>query len=162
MISAVAGGAPTWVYFLLAALVALGIRRLKTREMPLAVALIPVAVFFVWSVIGAVNFASNGGLAIAGLAWFGGAAVGAASVAAWPDPRATRLAGGRIRLPGSWLPLAMYLTIFSARFVCGAWAAIVPEQAVVATAVGVAISAAMTMRLAASALAWRSIAISAS
>ncbi len=161
MIGAIATGAPGWVYILLAALIALGVRRLKTREMPLAVALIPVAAFFVWSIVGAANFAATSGWAIAATAWFGGAAMGATSAVLFSDPRATRLAGGRIRLPGSWLPLALYMTVFVARFACGAWAAIVPAQAEVAIAVGVAISAAMTMRLAVCALAWRSAASSA-
>jgi hypothetical protein len=155
MIGAIAGGAPTWVYGLLAVLAALGIRRLKTREVPLAVAYIPVVAFSAWSVIGAVTFAARAGGGLATLAWLGGALLGAATSYLWPDPKATRLEAGRIRLPGSWLPLILYLSVFIVRFACGAWAAIVPAQATLAIATGVAVSATMTMRLAVGTLSWR-------
>lgn len=152
---AIAGGAPTWVYVLLAALVALGIRRLRTREVPVVVALIPSAAFLIWSLLGARTFAHGVGIEIAGLAWVGGVAIGAASAVVAPEPRATLLPGGRVRQPGSWLPLVLYLTVFVVRFACGAWAAIRPEQAVTATAIGVAVGAAMTGRLVAGVLRWQ-------
>jgi hypothetical protein len=156
MAGAIVGGAPTWVYGLLAVLIALGVRRLKTREVPIAVALIPVFAFGIWSLFGLAGFAGQAGYPIALGAWLAGAILGGLSARALPDPRAVRLPANRIRLPGSWLPLALYMTVFIARFACGAWAAINPVQATLATAIGVAISAAMTLRLAVSAWSWRS------
>jgi hypothetical protein len=148
------GGAPIWVYVLLAGLIALGIRRLKPREVPLVVALIPVTAFFLWSVIGALSFAQSAGAVFAAIAWVSGIGTGAISAFVLPEARAKRIAGGRILLPGSWMPLCLYMTVFIARFACGAWAAIVPAQALVATAIGIAIGAALTGRLAMWVLNW--------
>ncbi len=61
MAGAVLGGAPAWVYLLLVVLIALGIRRLKVREVPIIVALISVFAFCVWSVVGVAQLAMNYG-----------------------------------------------------------------------------------------------------
>ena len=151
----IVGGAPAWVYILLVVLILLGARRLRSREVPIAVALLPAVAFLVWSVVGAVSYAAGAGAAAAALAWFGGAAVGAISTALVPEPRGVRLPGGRVALPGSWLPLVSYLGVFVLRFACGAWAAIRPEQAMLATGVSVAIGAVMTARLVLAIVRWR-------
>lgn len=153
---AVLGGAPAWIWLLLVALIGLGVRRLRTREVPLAVALIPALAFFGWSLFGAAGFAASAGAATARTAWVGGLAAGALSAMLLPETRGIRLPGGRVRQPGSRLPLALYLTVFVARFVCGAWAAINPAQATIALATGVAIGAAMTGRLVTNIARWRS------
>ena len=57
-------GAPTWVYILLVALVVLGVRRLRTREVPVLVALVPSAAFLIWSIVGAHAFAVAAGYSI--------------------------------------------------------------------------------------------------
>lgn len=155
-IGAVLGGAPAWVYLLLAALIVLGVRRLRTRELPLLVALIPAVAFFTWSVIGASGFARIAGAEVAAFAWSAGAAFGAFSAFALPDAPAIRLPGRRVRQPGSPVPLVLYVTVFLARFACGAWAALNPEQAILAIGIGLTIGAAMTGRLVASILRWRS------
>lgn len=151
----IATGAPSWVYILLAALLLLGIRRLKTRDVPVAVALIPSAAFLLWSLIGANAFAGRAGVALAAAAWIIGAAVGAASAVALPEPRGQRLPDGHVRQPGSWLPLVLYLGVFVVRFACGAWAAIHPAQANTATAIGIAVGAAVTLRLLVGVTRWR-------
>ncbi len=143
----IATGAPAWVYILLVALVILGVRRLKTRETPLLVALIPSAAFLIWTLVSAGAFANHAGVALATAAWLVGAVCGAASGVILPEPRGERLANGRVRQPGSWLPLILYLGVFVVRYACGAWAAIVPAQANTATALGIAVSAAVTARL---------------
>ena len=152
---AVAGGAPGWVWFLLAGLIALGIRRLRTRTVPLAVALLPSVAFLAWSLFGALALARLGGAPLAVLAWGAGAAAGVLSTLLLAEPRGERLPGARVLLPATWLPLVLYLAVFVARFACGAWAAIRPAQAVSATAVGTAIGAAMTARLVVAVLRWR-------
>jgi len=154
----IATGAPLWVYALLGVLVLLGVRRLRTREVPVAVALIPLVAFLGWSIVGAAGFAARAGVGIAALAWLSGVAVGAASGAVLPDPRTLRLPGGRVRQPASWLPLILYIIVFVGRFACGAWAAVVPAQAIVATALGVAIGAALTGRLIVALLRWQPVA----
>jgi hypothetical protein len=151
----IATGAPLWVYVLLAALLILGARRLKTRETPIWVALIPSAAFLIWSLAGAIAFAGQAGAAWAAGAWLGGAALGAASGALLPELRGERLANGRVRQAGSWLPMILYLGVFAIRFACGAWAAIAPLQAKTATAIGIAVGAAVTARLLVGVSRWR-------
>ena len=151
----IATGAPTWVYVLLVALVVLGVRRLKTRETPLLIALIPSTAFLIWSLVGVRAFASQVGLASAIAAWLVGAACGAVSGVILPEPRGERLANGRVRQPGSWLPLILYLGVFVVRYACGAWAAIVSTQANTATALGIAVGAAVTARLLVGVARWR-------
>ncbi len=148
-------GAPIWVYFLLAGLIVLGVRRLKTRTVPVPVALIAPAAFLIWSLLGAANFAASFGTVLAGVAWLGGAAIGAATGYLFPEPQGQRQTDKRVMLPGSWMPLFTYMTVFVLRFVCGAWAAMVPEQAQTAALVAIVISAVMTARLIVAVLRWR-------
>ena len=150
------GGAPAWVYVLLAVLVVLGLRRLRTREVPVAVALIPAVAFTVWSIAGVGSYAAIFGISTAALAWLGGGAVGVATALILPEPRGQRLTNSRVRLPGSAIPLILYTLVFIARFACGAWAAIVPGRAALATGIGIAVGAAMTARLITAIIRWRS------
>ena len=154
MAVAILGGAPAWAYALLIVLIALGIRRLKVREVPIFVALIPVFAFSAWSLVGVVTLVMNNGAYPAVAAWIGGLLLGMVSALILPEARATRTAGGRVCQPASWSPLILYLTVFVGRFACGAWAAIKPDQAVTADAVGTAIGAAMTARLITSVFQW--------
>ncbi len=151
----IATGAPTWVYALLAGLIFLGVRRLRTREVPVVVALLPSIAFFLWSVAGVSAFAHQVGIISAWGAWGLGGALGAASGVLLPDPRGQRLPGGRVRQPGSPSPLILYLGVFVVRFACGAWGAIVPAQAALATAIGIAVGAAMMARLLVGVARWR-------
>lgn len=152
----IARGAPTWVYVLLIALIVLGVRRLRTREVPILVALLPSAAFLIWSLTGVASFAERGGFGLAAIAWLSGVAVGAASGIALPDARAERLPGGRVRQFGSVGPLILYLGVFVIRFACGAWAGLVPAQANLATAIGIAAGAAVMARLIVAVLRWKS------
>jgi hypothetical protein len=148
-------GAPGWVWFLLLALIVLGMRRLRTRVTPVVVAVIPLLAFLAWSVVGAIGLAGHAGVAAAALAWFGGLGLGGASARFLPEPPATLLDGNRVSQPGSPMPLVLYLAVFVARFACGAWAAIKPGMAPVALSTGVAIGALVTGRLVFGALHWR-------
>jgi hypothetical protein len=152
---AVASGAPLWVYALLLVLIVLGVRRLRTREMPLVAALIAPAAFLIWSVAGAVALANRAGVGMAALAWLGGIAVGVFSNMLLSEPRGIRLSNGRVQLPGSRLPLALYMMVFLARFACGAWAALRPADSMLATATGVGIGAVMTARLVMAVFRWQ-------
>lgn len=155
----IASGTPTWVYALLVGLVFLGVRRLRTREVPVTVALLPSIAFFLWSVAGVSAFAHHVGIVPALGAWGIGAALGAASGALLPDPRGQRLPGERVRQPGSPLPLILYLGVFVVRFACGAWSAIVPAQATLATAIGIAAGAAVMARLLVGVMRWRTVSV---
>lgn len=151
----IARGAPTWVYVLLIALIILGVRRLKARETPVLVALIPSTAFLVWSIVGATMFAGRAGIIASASAWLAGGIIGGISGIFLPEPRGEYLPGRRVRQAGSWLPLVLYLGVFSVRFACGAWAAMVPSQANTATAIGIAAGAAVMMRLLIGVARWR-------
>ena len=100
---AMLGGAPWWVWALLALLIFLGVRRLRARDVPVAVALLPSIAFLVWSLIGAVALGRTGGAPLAALAWLGGAAAGALSTAIVREPRGRRRSDGRVALPATAL-----------------------------------------------------------
>ncbi len=153
----IATGAPVWVYIVLGVLVVLGVRRLKTREVPLPVALIPMVAFLMWSLLGLKSFAAHAGFAPAIMALAAGAIAGVLSSILLPDPQGERLPGGRVRQPGSPIPLVLYLGVFIVRFVCGAWAAIHPAQATTATAIGIAVSTIVTARLVMGVLKWKAL-----
>jgi hypothetical protein len=148
-------GAPIWVYFLLIGLITLGVRRLKTRTVPVFVALIAPTAFLVWSLVGASSLASSYGTTFAASIWLVGATIGAVSGYLVPEPQGQKLPNRRVTLPATWMPLITYMTVFILRFACGAWAAIVPTQAFYAGAVAAAISAMMTARLIVAVLRWR-------
>lgn len=154
----IATGAPLWVYALLVVLIVLGLRRLRTRDMPRAGALAAPAIFVAWSLFGVYAFARHAGAVVAVGSWLAGAIIGVLTTFVLAEPAGQLLPDGRVRLPGSWLPLALYLGIFIVRFACGAWAAIVPAQAVMANAIGLGMSAAMTARLVVGVLRWRPVA----
>ena len=143
----IATGAPPWVWVLLAGLVLLGIRRLRTREMPAVLAVLPAIAFLGWNLWNAYAYTRVAGAAFMLAVVAAGAAIGAASAVALPEPRGQRLPGNRVRLPGTALPLLLYLTVFAARFGCGAWAAIVPGAAARAAGLALAVGAAATARL---------------
>jgi hypothetical protein len=153
----VATGPPVWVWPLLVALVLLGVRRLRMREVPLVAALLPPAIFLGWSAMGLASFAGRVGFAWAATAWLAGAALGAASTALVAEPRGERLPGGRVRQYGSAVPLALYMAVFVIRFVCGAWEALRPEHADLATGIGIASGAAVMARLVVGVLRWRTV-----
>jgi hypothetical protein len=150
-------GAPGWVYILLVVLVALGVRRLRTREVPVVIALIPTAAFMIWSIVGAYFFAVTAGFLVAAAAWLVGATAGAITGITLPEPSGERLPDQRVRQPGSALPLILYLSVFVVRFACGAWAAIKPAQANTATAIGIAVGAAVMARLLVGVARWKPI-----
>jgi uncharacterized membrane protein len=112
-----ANGAPVWVWPLLVALVALGISRMREREMPVwRLLLLPVILVSV-----SVLTALFGGLnAAALLALSAGMALGA-MVGWWTmrDVEVHRLAGNRVRVRGESVSLMAILAIFASRFAAG-------------------------------------------
>ncbi|MCO6407141.1 DUF2306 domain-containing protein [Hoeflea alexandrii] len=110
-------GAPVWVWPLLVALVALGISRMRDREMPVWRLLLLPAFLVSVSVL-TVFF---GGLnAAALLALTAGMVLGA--MAGWwtmRDVEVHRLAGNRVRVSGEFVSLMAILVIFASRFAAG-------------------------------------------
>lgn len=106
---------PVWVWFLLTALLALGISQLRQRSVPPARLLaLPLALLALglWST--ASNFAAP---LLPLLTW--GVALGAGVLLGrrLPVPAGTAWDGARLLLPGSAIPLVVIITIFLLRYV---------------------------------------------
>jgi hypothetical protein len=112
-----ANGAPVWVWPLLVALVALGISRMREREMPVWRLLLLPAILVSVSVLTALFGGLN---AAALLALSAGMALGA-MVGWWTmrDVEVHRLAGNRVRVRGESVSLMAILAIFASRFAAG-------------------------------------------
>ena len=110
---------PMWVPLLLLGLLALGWRQSRDRLVRPGV-LIGVAVGMLllsWSGLRA----SLGTEPATVAAWLAGMAVTLLAGGRLMGLQGLQKEGGRVRLPGSWWPMALFLTIFGVRFVLG-WA----------------------------------------
>jgi hypothetical protein len=117
---------PVWVWFLLATLLALGFRQARPHRIALPrMVLMPLAMLglSLWGVV------SVFGPGQALLAW----ACGTLAAAAWTlrgeGPRGVRWSAAErsLRMPGSWLPMALILGIFCTKFGVGVGLARHPE-----------------------------------
>jgi hypothetical protein len=117
---------PVWVWPLLAALLSLGIRQAAPRTVTLRRAtVLPLAMLALslWGVVSV--FESGPALA----AWaFGGLAAAGWGVRTG-SPRGVRWSAAEqvFRMPGSWVPLALILAIFGAKFGVGVSLALHPD-----------------------------------
>ena len=117
---------PLWVWALLTALVALGLWQRRARRVrPARLLVLPMAMLALglWSM--APGFVAQPGLGALWLLALLGAARWGRSLA---PPAGTRWlpAQGVLALPGSWLPLALILSIFSLRYATGVALALQP------------------------------------
>jgi hypothetical protein len=122
---------PIWVFFLLLGLIALGLQQTRTRHIPKPRLLginIALTIFTLvgvvqqwqptpWLAVGLLSWAASCAL----VAW--GLGQGAAPTGASYDAE-TR----RFTVPGSWLPLALFMAIFVCKFVVGMLTATAPEH----------------------------------
>jgi hypothetical protein len=125
--------APFWVWFLLAALVALGLGSMRERTMPLAVVyLLPAIGLLTLPALMALPHANLAIVAHA-LAYAAGAGIGYRMQGRWLVAKS----GRQVRLAGESFTLALMLTLFSAKFIHGTMTALAP-MAVSALPYGVA------------------------
>lgn len=121
----VAGAAPVWVWPLLVALIALGISRMRDREMPVwRLMLLPA--MLLGSMLITLLTGSLNGFGLAAMA----AGLGLGLAAGWMSQRrveATRLDGNRVLVRGEMVSLIAILVIFASRFANGALAGIAPH-----------------------------------
>lgn len=123
---------PTWVWGLLAALVALGLSQVRDRQMSLLrVVLMPLAMgtFAVWGIVS--SFGASGQIATVLAAWLVAAATVSALVATTSAPSGTRYdaATRHFAQPGSLVPLALILGIFLTKYAVGVELSLAPQQA---------------------------------
>lgn len=132
MLLSIARQTPTWVWGLLAALLALGLSQLRPREASLSrVVLMPLgmAAYSVYGLFSA--FGANPGSALA--AWLLAAPLVAGASLLWSlqPPAGVRYYAGeaRFHLPGSAVPLLLILGIFFTKYIVGVELALQPTLA---------------------------------
>ena len=108
---------PAWVPAVLLLLLFLGYRQSTTRDVRPAALVSVAAVMFFFSLYGVIK--AFGGDAVAIALW----ATGYAAVMAFGGKlfSSARMAavGARVRVPGSWIPLGLFMGTFFAKFVLG-------------------------------------------
>lgn len=123
---------PTWVWGLLAALLALGLSQLRDRRMSLLrVALMPLAmgIFAIWGMVSSFGVSSQ--LVWVLTAWLGAAATIATLIGIGNPPAGTRYddASRSFAQPGSFVPLVLILGIFLTKYAVGVELALQPRLA---------------------------------
>lgn len=120
---------PLWVWILLSALVALGLKQTRNREVSVArITVLPLAMVGL-SLAGVLG--AFGHLPVALLAWAVGIA-GALVVAPGLAPvrgAAWSATTRRLHLPGSWLPLFLFVGLFAVKYGAGVSLAMHPHLA---------------------------------
>lgn len=140
---AVLAHTPRWVWALLAVLVAFGVVQARPRSVTLARLTVLPAALAGASLLGVVTGFGHA----AALAGWAVATVAAATLAlALGAPRQAAWLGAerRLRVPGSWLPLALMLGVFAVKYAVGVLVAMTPAlrgQAAFAGTAGLAYGA---------------------
>ena len=121
--------APRWVWFLLAALLALGVSLSLPRRMSLRRAIVVPVAMVTLSLASVVSAFSQTPLAL--VAWAVGIAAALAATSALGLWRGIVWSAGDARLvvPGSWLPLLLMVTLFAIKFCVGVLLAMTPALA---------------------------------
>lgn len=120
---------PVWVWAILALILVLGTQQSREQFIGRARLLILPAV---WLAFGAWGIAASFGLsAAAALAWASGLLLSSLAVRrlGWPGQATFLQAQARFRVPGSWGPLALMLSLFAAKFALGISLALHPDWA---------------------------------
>jgi hypothetical protein len=120
---------PTWVWAILAVIIVIGLLQARDQQMARARLLI---LPLLWLAYGAWGVEASFGLAAAPLAaWVAGLLLSLllARRSGWPGSASFDPASQRFRVPGSWLPMALMLAIFAAKFALGVALAMQPQLA---------------------------------
>lgn len=122
---------PVWVFALLFGLIAMGLQQTRIRQLRKNRLLIINMALTVFTLVGVVQqwrhtpWLSLGLLSWAAAcwasAWVLGQGVAPQGASYHPETR-------RFTVPGSWFPLALFMTIFACKFVVGMLSATAPEQ----------------------------------
>jgi len=108
---------PVWVPFLFAGLVLLGYRQSRPRTVKPSVLVAIALAMFGLSLYGVVSAFGADPLAL--LSWAKGYALAVTLGARYLAPRGLEAVGTSVRVPGSWVPLALLMAIFAAKFALG-------------------------------------------
>lgn len=121
MLLEIARHIPIWIYLLLGYLVFVGVRALRPRILGLWRLLVVPGVFIVWGVVGLVQ--RSAAVPDAFLYWGAGTAAGTALAFLLPMAMLVDRQSGRVRTPGSVVPLLRNLGLFIAHMLLNILAA---------------------------------------
>ena len=122
---------PFWVFFLLIGLVALGLLQTRTRQIRRQRLLGVNIALAVFTLIGVIQqWRHTPWLALGLLTWAATCLLvsWALGQGAAPDGASFDASTRRFTVPGSWLPLALFMAIFASKFVVGMLTATAPEH----------------------------------
>jgi hypothetical protein len=139
---------PWWAFAVLALLIVLGVRRLKSRVRSLGTAFVVPAVFFLWSLVNVAAYSQAHSPLVASLTLFGLAATGWASTRLYSSETAALQGDGRFLFRGTPEPLITYMAIFAIRFGLEVWEGFVPAASAIAGGLAIGLSALMAGRTA--------------
>lgn len=127
MLAMILANVPVWVWAILAFVIVMGLRLSREQHMSRGrLMLVPA----IWLVYGAWGVENSFGLAAAPLlAWATGLATSVALVRRSGWASQARVQAGLYVVPGSWVPLALMLSIFCAKFALGMGLAMNPALA---------------------------------
>ncbi len=120
---------PVWVFFLLIGLIVMGLQQTRTRQLRSKRLLGISIALTVFTLVGVVQqwrhtpWLAMGLLSWAATCW---ASAWALSQGAAPQGASYNPETRRFTVPGSWLPLALFMTIFACKFVVGMLSATAP------------------------------------
>lgn len=121
---------PVWVYFLLLGLIALGLQQTRTRQIPMRRMLGINIALTVFTLVGVVQqWRPTPWLLLGLLSWAVSCALVAWALGQGPAPAGASFDVGsrRFTVPGSWLPLGLFMAIFACKFAVGMLSATAPE-----------------------------------
>lgn len=122
---------PVWVFFLLLGLIALGLQQTRTRQIPKRRLLSVNIALTVFTLVGVVQqWWHTPWLALGLLSWAASCALVAWALGQGEAPAGAsyNLETRRFTVPGSWLPLALFMAIFACKFGVGMVSATAPEM----------------------------------
>jgi len=132
---------PWWAFVILALLIFLGVRRLRSRVRSPGVALIAPAAFLIWSLFNVVAYHQAHSALVAWSTLIGLSAAGWASGRLYSSETVERTDDGRFLFHGTPEPLITYIAIFIIRFGLEVWQGFQPAAASVAGGVAIGVSA---------------------
>lgn len=120
---------PAWVWGLLAALVALGLWQTRPLEMSLTRMTVLPLVLTALSLVGVLSKFAHMPVALA--AWAAGVAMALALGRRFVSVRGASWSASRamLHVPGSWLPLALIVSLFAVKYGAGVSLALAPQLA---------------------------------
>ena len=137
----VLAGTPWWAFAVLALLVFLGIRRLKTRVRGLGAALAAPVAFGAWGLFNVASYSQDHSPIVGVSTLVLLFAAGWISTGLYAGERADLTSDGRFLFHGTPEPLITYMTVFSIRFGLEVWEGFVPAAAPLAGGIAIGLSA---------------------